>query len=140
MAIDSLNYIDTLENKNVVKHSVNEIINNDLHAHYYELINIRQIGPKISALYLRDIVCFYELDNLITDTDYSFLQPIDTWVNKIAHKIGLTTNTKNMEEIRIKIIKACRENNISSLKFNQGAWYIGSNAYEILLENLVNIE
>jgi hypothetical protein len=49
----------------------------------YNLLNsIREIGPKIASLYMRDIVYLGKIDE--SDIRDAFvLQPIDTWIDQI---------------------------------------------------------
>ncbi len=44
------------------------------------------------------------------------------------------------KDIRQKIVNICNENKLSSLKFNQGAWFMGYQSFDILLKNTEKIE
>ncbi len=75
---------------------------------YNELINITSIKDKIASLLLRDIVLLYDLENKVLEVDQVFIQPIDTWLNKIS----LAMMNKKLKELKI-----------SAAKFNAGAWF-----------------
>lgn len=139
MVISILDFVSKLNEKNLAKYSISKINNSEVRKHYEELMEIIGIGPKIVSLYLRDLIYLFSLDNSITKEDLELLQPIDTWVRQLSIKIGLVENNANDELIRKKIVEACLNANVSNIKFNQGLWYIGSNAVDILLENLEKI-
>lgn len=142
LTVDTLKYIGTVPSKNIVAFSVHQIKNNKLHEHYTQLQHsksrngIRSVGPKISSFYLRDVVSLYELEKYVVPQDMVFLQPIDTWVRKVASRIGLTKQDDDDDTIRTKVVEACHSLDISPLKFNQGAWYLGYRSFEIVLRNL----
>ncbi len=99
------------------------LINNNqiLEAHNF-MMSIRGIGTKIASFYLRDIAFLKGCDEKILNNVY-LLQPIDTWIDQIGYILFGELSTKNLQK---NIVRACNENGISSLKFNQGAWVIGS--------------
>jgi hypothetical protein len=43
------------------------------------------------------------------------------------------------EEVRSKIIEVCSQAGVSTFKFNQGAWYLGKFAFNIVIEHLDKI-
>lgn len=81
----------------------------------------------------------YSLEEYMSKEDLIFLQPIDTWVRKVAFKVGIIDNNEKDLLVREKIVKACLDLNVSTVKFNQGAWFLGSNSFDIVLENLDKI-
>jgi hypothetical protein len=103
-----------------------------------EFQGITGIGPKIASLYLRDLVDIYDdLESKIAPEDLPLLQPIDVWVRRVAYKAGIVGNEQMSDvDIQKNIVRVCRELGVSALRFNQGAWYLGKNAFEILLETL----
>ena len=140
MVISILDFASKLKEKNIVKYSISSIKKDGLKNHFYELQSIVSIGPKITSLYLRDLVCLYSLERFISKDDLVFLQPIDTWVRKVAFKTGIIDDSKLSEiEVRQKIVKTCQHLDLSTTKFNQGAWYVGYYAFDIVLENLDKI-
>jgi hypothetical protein len=103
MTIECLNFIGKLPNKNIVKYSKDKVQNKKIHNHYNELLKLKQIGPKIASFYLRDIVMLFDMEDTLSETDYKDLQPIDTWVKKIAIKLNVINGHECDDEIRIKI-------------------------------------
>jgi len=142
MVISILDFVSGLkeEDKNVVRYSISKIKEGDLEGHFRELDQIFSIGPKVASLYLRDLVHIYSLEKSIKDKDKIYLQPIDVWVRKVAVKTGIIKDGKlSDDEVRRRIVKACEKIGVSPIKFNQGAWYVGSHSFDILLENLNKI-
>lgn len=143
LTVDTFKYIGSLSSKNIVSFSVEQIKQGKLRQHYNELQRskstkgIHSIGPKVASFYLRDIVSLYELDAYVSPADLVLLQPIDTWVRKLAFNIGVTSDLDERDTvIRQKIVETCNRLGISSLKFNQGAWFLGYHSFDILLRNL----
>lgn len=140
MVISILKFISRIEDKNILKYSVSKIKNGYVRDHYEELQSIRSIGPKVSSFYLRDLIYMYSLDSYISKEDLIFLQPIDTWVRKVALKVKIIDNIDEDDTIvREKIVESCLNLNLSTTKFNQGSWYLGYNSFDILIDNLDKI-
>lgn len=140
MVISILNFVSDLEEKNIVNYSISKIKSRKVNEHFYELQKIISIGPKISSFYLRDLICMYSLDNYMSEKDLIFLQPIDTWVRKVALKVEIINNLDEDDVfVREKIVKTCLDLKVSTIKFNQGAWFLGYNSFDIVLENLDKI-
>ena len=143
MVLSILNYIGRLPDLNIVKYSFEQINLDRIGQHYYELqrsesdIGIIQVGPKIASFYLRDLISLYSLDHKVSPEFGFCLQPIDVWVEKLVYKLKLVENPSSHQVIQKAILKLCQEQGISPLLFNQGAWYVGYNAFDILLEILV---
>ena len=94
------------------------------------LTKIRDISYKIATLTIRDV----GLINLgIINKDYEWAFPVDTWVSKIARKLGC--NDKGVGEIKQYFIEKCKDADINPLKFAAGLWFLGSHSLDILLEN-----
>jgi hypothetical protein len=114
----------------------------ELAAHYDELQaatgspGIIQVGPKIAAFYLRDLVSLFELDETVPLRELALLQPVDVWVRRLVGRLGLAKETASDEEIRDAIVGICAERNCSPLLFNQGLWYLGAHAFDLLLESI----
>ncbi len=144
MTVEIFQFIEELDKfqRNISKYSIEKIVNGNVRELYFELQKrIFSVGPKISSFYLRDLISIFNLDDKISEQDLQFVQPIDTWVRQICYRIGLINDLYEDEAaIRNKIVKICSINNLSSLKFNQGAWFLGSNSFDILLKNIERIE
>jgi len=144
MTIEILKYIDKLGNyqRNVSKYSIEKINNGNIRELYFELQKeIFSVGPKISSFYLRDLISIFNLDYKVSVHDLQFIQPIDTWVRQVCYRTGLINDLNEDEKtIRSRIVELCNKNNLSSLKFNQGAWFLGANSFDIILRNIERME
>jgi hypothetical protein len=138
MVVEIFRFVSRLpEEKNLTRYSVAAIEHGDIQTLREGFMGIRGIGPKIASLYLRDLVDIYDLESKITSEDLGFLQPIDVWVRRVAHKTGILGDEKLSDaDIQKRIVCVCRGLGVSALRFNQGAWYLGKNAFEILVETL----
>lgn len=143
MVLSTLDYISNLPNYNIVAYSVECIKAGEINKHYEELQHSRnkegiiQVGPKIASFYLRDVVSLFPLESDIS-YDFQFcLQPVDVWVRKLAIKTGMVSNSATDEQIQEAIILLCQKQDCSPLLFNQGAWYLGHFAFELLIEKLM---
>lgn len=140
MLVGIFQFIAALPEKNLTLYSLSRIRAGKLADHYHELDGIWQIGTKVASFYLRDLVCIYGLDTFVAKDDLKFLQPIDVWVRKVAHRLGVTSDENCPEnQVRSRIIEACAQTGVSAFKFNQGAWYLGKNAFNIVIEHLDKI-
>lgn len=141
MITSTLAFIGRLPDLNVVSYSLRELRSGRVEQHYRELQGsqsangIYQVGPKVAALYLRDLVSLYSLEDQIPDESAFCLQPVDVWVRKVAKRVGLSSELDD-HQIQIEMARLCRRNAISPLRFNQGAWYVGYNSFDILLSVL----
>jgi len=130
MVLDTLSFIlNQCEGCNILEHSIQLIKNGHIAELSNQLQGIISVGPKIASFFLRDTVFVYELDHSIRPEDYYYLMPIDTWVRKIADKLGIKADAK-------AIATLCHQNGVSPIRFNQGAWYLGSHSLSVLLEML----
>lgn len=137
MVIETLKFISKLKNKNITSYSVQMITNGKVKELFDKLNEIKQIGPKLAGLYIRDIVFLYDLEKYLSIQQKLCCQPIDTWVKQVSLKLGIINkNDKKTDLIATKIIEKCQQNGISPLLFNAGAWYIGARSFELLLETL----
>lgn len=126
--LDTLRFIvNNCEGYNILRHSIQSIKNGNVTELSKELHSIVSIGDKITSFYLRDTVFVYELDHYLRPEDYYYVVPIDTWARQIVAKLGIEADAKAIALI-------CQQNNISPIKFNQGAWYIGSHSLSVLLD------
>ncbi|RMG67632.1 MAG: hypothetical protein D6715_04325 [Calditrichaeota bacterium] len=138
MILSTLDFIGHLPSLNIVGYSVQKIRSGEIKEHYDELQrDIVQVGPKIAAFYLRDVVSLYQLENLVPEEFAFCLQPIDVWVRKLVKKIGMVDNEASDDEVREAIITLCRDYKVSPTQFNQGAWYLGYFAFDLLFEMLL---
>ncbi len=136
MVISTFDHVSKLPAQNIVAHSLAAIVAGEIGRQYEELQVIFQVGPKIASFYLRDVVSLFNLESAVPD-DFQFcLQPIDVWVKKLAMKTGMVVDGDSDNDVRQAIVRVCGEYGCSPLQFNQGAWYAGYYAFDLLLETL----
>ena len=132
MVLDVLKFISSDDRKNIYNYLKNTMSNSGVKMAYEELAGMRAISDKIATFVIRDIGLI-NLGIVNEDKDYEMAFPIDTWVSKIARKLGC--NSKDIKEIKSYLIKKCKESNLDPLKFAAGLWYLGFHSLDILLEN-----
>ncbi len=134
MVLDVLKFISDDDKKNIYNYLRDTIVNFGVKAVYEELIKIRAVSDKISTLIIRDIVLMSS-EIKITYEDAKWAFPVDTWVIKIAHKLGC--NSEDVEKIKNNLVEKCRELGVDPLKFAAGLWFLGYHSLDILLENCI---
>jgi len=138
LVIDTLRFISQLPDKNIVNYSVRQIEDGKLEDLWRSLqyskskTGIRSVGEKTASFYLRDLVALLNLESKI-HRGQECLQPIDTWVRKVCKMIGFE---KEGRELRKSIVETCNSLGVSPIRFNMGAWYVGTHALNILLKLL----
>jgi len=140
MVISLVNFIQFNNEKNILRFLIEQIKSKKIAEAYRNLDGIWSIGPKIASLILRDVVYIYELEGYLSEEDYYFLQPIDTWVHNLSKKIGLVNNDKIYRDEAKDITDKCFKFEVNPIHYNQGVWYVGSNSLKILLQNIDKIE
>ncbi len=132
---------EVVDKGSLVEYTISKIERGEVEEHYKELDRIHSVGPKIASIYLRDVATVYSLERegKIRIEDMKFFQPIDTWVRRVAAKIGIVEDNDKEHEIREKIVKECLEAKVSPIKFNEGAWFIGHNSFQLIIQNLDTI-
>ena len=129
MVLDVLKFISN-DNKNIYNYLRNTIVNSGVKTAYEELTKMRAISDKIATFTIRDIGL---INSGIVNKDYEWAFPVDTWVSKIARKLGC--NDKGIEEIKQYFTEKCKDTDIDPLKFAAGIWFLGVHSLDILLEN-----
>lgn len=132
MVLDVLKFISSDGRKNIYNYFRSAITNSCVKMAYEELAGMRAISDKIATFIIRD-VGLINLGIVNEDKDYELAFPIDTWVSKIARKLGC--NSKDIKEIKNYLIMECKESSIDPLKFAAGLWFLGFHSLDILLEN-----
>jgi len=132
MVLDVLKFISGDDKKNIYNYLTNTIVNSGVKVAYKELIEMRAISDKIATFVIRDIGLMSS-EIKIADEDYKLAFPVDTWVDKIAHRLGCCS--EDIEEIKNHLITKCKESKIDPLKFAAGLWFLGFHSVDILLEN-----
>jgi endonuclease III len=142
MVVSALSYINKIPYKNIVAHSATQIRGGKLKQHYQELQSrsgdngITQVGPKIAAFYLRDVVSLCQLSGSVDNASAFCLQAVDTWVQKVAEKLGIVRVGADTSEVQNAIVGLCEKEQISALRFNQGAWFTGYHSFDLVLDLL----
>jgi hypothetical protein len=143
MIISALDRLKTYSTDlNILNYSTRRIAAGETKSHYSELQNMEstrgivQVGPKIAAFYLRDVVSLFQLEDRIERNALFCLQPIDVWVRRLAMRLEIVRENASDETIQVEIVKMCEEQNVQAFRFNQGAWYLGAYAFDLLLEEV----
>jgi len=113
----------------IANHIKDLIITNELNKAYKIIKIIRGVGPKITPFYLRDVA---DLAYVIGDKKKEFqlnnlhlLQPIDTWIRQTFKILFGENRLSDLQKAKV-IVDKCKEAEVSSIDFNQGAWILGS--------------
>lgn len=132
MVLDVLRFIHPLPKFNIVSHSLTEIREGRIGQLYAEIDSIWQIGQKVSSFFLRDLAFIFNLN--LSPQEFFTIQPIDTWVKQVAINTGICISKTPDHRIVGKIVDACNKAGVDPKKVNAGAWYLGANSFEILLD------
>lgn len=94
---------------------------------FLRMVDVRGIGPKISSLFLRDIVVFFGLEELIDPVDRLYVQPIDKWMRAIAPYVIDEPNADDLADwiLAGKLSKYARRAGVSGTRFNMGVTWFG---------------
>lgn len=131
MVLDVLHFIVTdNKRKNIYNYLKEKIIESGIRVTYEELTKIYAIGDKIATFIIRDIGI---MNPEIISDDYEFAFPVDTWVYKIANKLGC--KNKDIEEVKECLIKKCKKYEVGPLKFAASLWFLGFHSLDILLDD-----
>lgn len=98
------------------------------------------IGPKIAALFLRDLLYVGEWSDI--SENLHLVQPVDRWVARCANECWEEENWMDLDKLNNekvhmdyarKIVEHCRMETINSINFNKGAWFVGSHFDELCI-------
>lgn len=106
----------------------------EIETRYESLTGIHTVGQKKASLVLRDLVHREGLADALGAREYVYVFPVDTWVAQVVRALGIQSSDVDGIDVEA-VVDAC-EGVCSPIAFNQGAWYIGSNAFGVLLDNL----
>jgi len=59
-------------------------------------------------------------------------------LQQVAIAVGISSEKDSNDIIAAGLLKACAKENADPKKVNAGAWYLGANAFNILLGNIIN--
>lgn len=122
MVMDILRYLCSFSGHNIVNRSLEEIEKGRIKPHRNELMEIRGVGPKTSAFYLRDVFLLFNCK--IGLSEAREIQPIDTWVKRVVRSIQDNHPDETDLSHEDWIVKYARTS-INSALINAGAWYLG---------------
>jgi len=135
MVLDTLKFICRSDKtKNIYLYLKRKIEGSGVKEAYNQLIMISYVGDKIACLIIRDIGL---LNPKLINNDYEYVFPVDTWVKKIAKKMGC--KKENKRYIKKFFIEKCKKYKIDPLKFAAGLWYMGTNCLDLLIEEIKKI-
>jgi hypothetical protein len=99
-----------------------------LEPQFLRLVDIRNVGPKLSSLLMRDVVFMYNLEDQIDPVDRLYVQPIDKWMRLIAPYISDEEGIEDAADwvLAGKISKYTRRAGLSGIQFNMGTTYFGA--------------
>ena len=138
LTICTLRFISSLPDKNIVNQSVEKIKSKQICMHSKELQEIRGVGPKVSSLYLRDLVSLFDLEeHLENERDFATVMPVDTWIRKITKSLGIAGQMAKDAEIVSALIAESKKENVSPILINQGIWYVGTRSFECCFERVL---
>ena len=134
MVIDSLRLVSELTkyDHSLIKYTIENMKN--IPQVYDTITNIRYVGPKTGSLFIRDAAVFYKLEDRLKENDNQYVQPVDTWVRQMCERFGWIEENANAKNIVKTMTQECKKAEVSPLRFNQGLWYLGSHALDLLLE------
>jgi len=130
------NSLESFDN-NIVKYTISLIKAGKITDVFNKLDDIYAIGDKLASLYLRDIVIIYQLEEFLKPEEFLYCHPIDTWVKQVALKIRIiVAEDVEVKDIKTAIIRSCLDAKVSHLLFNAGAWMVGAQSFELLIEKI----
>lgn len=94
---------------------------------FLRMVDVRGIGPKITSLILRDVVFFFDLEDLVEPADRLYIQPIDKWTRMIAPYVIDEPNADDLADwiLAGKFSKYTRRAGVSGIRFNMGTSLFG---------------
>lgn len=125
MTLDVLRYLRDLSDPNIVTRTLAELDAGRIKQHRKELCDVRQIGEKTSALYLRDMVFLFDIH--LEPAQFQEIQPVDTWVRQLVAAIA------GPEYDPAEWLATQAEAGYNAGLLNAGAWYLGKHSFQLLV-------
>jgi len=119
------------EHKNIYRYVCNALIEDKVSEIFKELEDIYAIGDKISSLIIRDILLLNP-EIRISYENYKFAFPVDTWVVKIAKRLGY--EEPKVSDLKKRIIDDCLKAEINPCKVAAGLWFVGFHSMDVLID------
>lgn len=132
MVLDVLRYIRGLPGHNIVTHTLGEIEAGRIHDHRQQLMELRGVGEKTSAFYLRDVIFLFDIR--LAPDQLREIQPVDTWVRQlVAAVVGPDADPAEW-------LAAQAQAGYNAGLLNAGAWYLGKHSFQLLVSLLASGE
>ncbi|MBL8087530.1 MAG: hypothetical protein JNM85_05585 [Chthonomonas sp.] len=95
---------------------------------FMRIVDIRGVGPKTTATFLRDLIAMFEVEDSLENVDRLYVQPIDRWTRMFAYALIDEFEDREAADwvVAGKLSKYCRWANVSGLRFNMGATLFGT--------------
>lgn len=140
MVLEVVDFLgDIGDHLDIVTYSSEAIEEGKIGAVHDRLTDIHNIGQKKAALYLRDLVTIKDLEEGLAWEEYRYVFPVDTQVKQVATEIGIVDEGVNTDTVIEEILDACLRD-VSPVEFNQGAWYVGAHAFDVVMSNLSKVD
>jgi len=138
MVVGTLQFIvDECPDWNILSRAIDDIKRRQLRSLSRRLQRIVGVGPKISSLFLRDVVGVYGLKGYIPEQDLALIFPMDTWLSNIGRRLfPSVVPGSGGRNLARHLVKTCLESGVHPIELNQGAWYVGVHSLNIILDNL----
>ncbi len=132
MVLDVLNFITAgPDHKNIYRYVYDTLVANKASEAFKELKGIYAIGDKISSLIIRDILLLNP-EIRISNENYKFAFPVDTWVEKIGKRLGY--DEPKVSDLKERIINDCLKANIDPCRVAAGLWFVGFHSMDVLMD------
>lgn len=103
------------------------IATRELEESFNRIVDIRGVGPKGAATFLRDVIVIFDLADRLVPKDRIYVQPVDRWIRLIAGTVvpeeGITDAADWI--VAGKVNKYARIAGVDGLRFNMGTTYFG---------------
>lgn len=133
MVLDTLQFVCSEQRRNIYTYLCRRIDEGGVRAAYSELTQLRAVKDKIATFVIRDIAL---MNPGLGVDDYSIAFPVDTWVRRLAARIGCTAASE--AGIKQHFIDQCRSAGRNTLLVAAGLWYLGFHSLDILLDHFLD--
>lgn len=95
---------------------------------FLRMVDIRGVGPKMTSVFIRDVVFLFGLEERLDPVDRLYVQPIDKWIRLIAPYIIEEPGIAEAADwiLAGKLAKYTRRAGVSGVRFNMGTTAFGS--------------
>lgn len=113
---------------------------------FLRIVDIRGVGPKMTSVFLRDVVFLYGLEERIDHIDRLYVQPIDKWIRLMAAEVIDEEGAADAADwiLAGKLAKYTRHAGVSGIRFNMGVTAFGmrevrnTESFESAVERLLD--